>query len=68
VKCDPESRRRPGESREPFYTLHPDFHREHWIPAFAGMTANAMKANNEWFLVLIVTDCGQGGGFLAEQY
>jgi hypothetical protein len=30
----PESRRRPGESREPFYTLGPDFHRESWTPVF----------------------------------
>jgi len=30
---DPESRRRSGESREPFCTLDPDFHREPWIPA-----------------------------------
>ncbi len=32
------SRRRPGESREPSERLGPGFHREPWIPAFAGMT------------------------------
>ena len=35
---DPASRRRPDESREPSQTLGPGFHREPWIPAFAGMT------------------------------
>ena len=35
---DPASRRRPDESREPSQRLGPGFHREPWIPAFAGMT------------------------------
>jgi hypothetical protein len=35
---DPASRRRPDESREPSQRLDPGFHREPWIPAFAGMT------------------------------
>ena len=35
---DPVSRRRPDESREPSQRLGPGFHREPWIPAFAGMT------------------------------
>ncbi len=35
---DPASRRRPDESREPYQRLGPGFHREPWIPAFAGMT------------------------------
>ena len=35
---DPASRRRPDESREPAQRLDPGFHREPWIPAFAGMT------------------------------
>ena len=35
---DPASRRRPNESREPSQRLGPGFHREPWIPAFAGMT------------------------------
>ena len=30
--------RRPDESREPSLRLGPGFHREPWIPAFAGMT------------------------------
>ena len=29
---------RPDESREPSQRLGPGFHREPWIPAFAGMT------------------------------
>ena len=33
------SRLRPDESREPSQSLDPGFHREPWIPAFAGMTA-----------------------------
>ena len=33
------SRRRPDKSREPSQRLDPGFHREPWIPAFAGMTA-----------------------------
>ena len=32
------SRNRPDESREPSQRLGPGFHREPWIPAFAGMT------------------------------
>jgi len=32
------SRRRPDESREPSQRPDPGFHREPWIPAFAGMT------------------------------
>ena len=35
---DPASGRRPDESREPSQILDPGFHREPWIPAFAGMT------------------------------
>ena len=35
---DPASRHRPDESREPSQGLGPGFHREPWIPAFAGMT------------------------------
>jgi hypothetical protein len=35
---DPGSRHRPDESREPCQRLGPGFHREPWIPAFAGMT------------------------------
>jgi len=35
---DPASRRRPDKSREPSPRLDPGFHREPWIPAFAGMT------------------------------
>jgi hypothetical protein len=34
----PGFRRRPDESREPSLRLDPGFHREPWIPAFAGMT------------------------------
>ena len=34
---DPASRRHPDESREPSQRLDPGFHREPWIPAFAGM-------------------------------
>jgi len=37
----------------------PEIQKKYWIPAFAGMTATAKKPNNEWFLVLILTDCGQ---------
>jgi hypothetical protein len=37
-RLDPASRRRPDESREPSQRLGPGFHREPWIPAFAGMT------------------------------
>ena len=39
---DPESSRRPDESREPSQRLDPGFHREPWIPAFAGMTASEL--------------------------
>jgi hypothetical protein len=57
VKRDPESRRRPGESREPFYALGHGFHREPWIPASAGMTTTRAfakgRAMNEWLLALI---------------
>ena len=35
---DPASRCRPDGSREPSQILDPGFHREPWIPAFAGMT------------------------------
>jgi len=37
-RLDPASRRRPDESREPSQRLVPGFHREPWIPAFAGKT------------------------------
>jgi len=35
---DPASRLRPDVIRDPFLRLDPGFHREPWIPAFAGMT------------------------------
>ena len=35
---DPASRHCPDQSREPFQRMDPGFHREPWIPAFAGMT------------------------------
>ncbi len=35
---DPASRKFPDKSREYLNILDPGFHRELWIPAFAGMT------------------------------
>jgi len=44
---DPASRRRPDGSREPSQRLGPGFHREPWIPAFAGMT-NFLETVSIW--------------------
>jgi hypothetical protein len=44
---DPASRRRPDESQEPCQRLGPGFHREPWIPAFAGMTTS-YENHNLW--------------------
>jgi len=44
---DPASRRRPDESREPSQRLGPGFHREPWIPAFAGKTSFS-KSGDLW--------------------
>ena len=50
---DPASRRRPDESWEPSQRLGPGFHREPWIPAFAGMTPFMIRglwvdSKNSW--------------------
>jgi hypothetical protein len=51
---DPASRRRPDESREPSQRLGPGFHREPWIPAFAGMTVLIEEAIYKQTLINVV--------------
>jgi hypothetical protein len=46
-RLDPASRRRPDESRELSQRLGPGFHREPWIPAFAGMTILFKEAKDK---------------------
>ena len=63
---DPASRRRPDESREPSQRLGPGFHREPWIPAFAGMTILIERAVYKQTLIIRDSLKGNERMFLEE--